>query len=186
MSETTTFSRWRHMRYAAPIAVLLGSWALAAASWFEAPMWPVPMTLQTFAVLVIGATFGARLAAATVALYLLEGAMGLPMFAGGVGGFVHLLGPTGGYLIGFLFGAVAIGALADRGWNTSFLGLLAAMTIGHVIVFALGLLQLQMFVGWPMAVSTGLTPFIAGSLIKTIAAAVTVWLGVRYLGRPQA
>lgn len=186
MTDTSALSRWRTMPYAAPFAALLGSLALAAASQFEAPMWPVPMTLQTYAVLVIGAAFGARLAGATVALYLLEGAVGLPMFAGGAGGFVHLIGPTGGYLVGFVFGAVAIGALADRGWNKSLLGLLAAMTIGHVIIFALGLLQLQLFVGWPMAVSTGLTPFVLGSVVKTVAAALTVWLGMRSVGRSLA
>jgi biotin transport system substrate-specific component len=162
---------------------LLGSWALAAASQFEAPMWPVPMTLQTYAVVVIGAAFGWRLAGATVALYLLQGAAGLPFFAGGVGGFAHVFGPTGGYLIGFLLAAMAVGALTDRGWNKSLLGLLAAMSIGHAVVFALGLLQLQLFVGWPMAMSSGLTPFLLGSVVKIVAGALTVWTGARFIGR---
>jgi biotin transport system substrate-specific component len=186
MSALATLDRWRQLRYAAPAAALLGSWALAACSQFEIPMWPVPMTLQTYAVLVIGAAFGARLAGAAVGLYLLQGALGLPFFAGGAGGVAHLAGPTGGYLIGFLFGALAIGALADRGWNKSFPGLLAAMTIGHALVFALGLLQLQLFLGWPMALSTGLAPFIAGSVVKTLAAAATVWAGAHFIGRRQA
>jgi biotin transport system substrate-specific component len=183
MSNTTSIAHWRQMRAAAPIAALLGSWALAASSQFEAPMWPVPMTLQTYAVVVIGAAFGWRLAGATVALYLLQGAAGLPFFAGGAGGYAYLSGPTGGYLIGFLFAAMAVGALADRGWNKTLLGLLAAMSVGHAVVFALGLLQLQLFVGWPMAIATGLTPFILGSVVKIVAGALTVWAGARFIGR---
>ena len=165
--------------YVASIAALAGSWALAAASWVEVPMWPVPMTLQTLAVLVIGALYGARLGAATVALYLVQGAAGLPMFAGGAGGVAHLMGPTGGYLAGFVFAAAAVGALCERGWDKSVLGLLGAMSLGHVLVFVLGLAQLQLFVGWPMAISTGLEPFVLGSVVKTIAAAGLVWGGAR-------
>ncbi|HVU42198.1 MAG TPA: biotin transporter BioY, partial [Xanthobacteraceae bacterium] len=112
---TTQTATLAPLAKASPLAtlgiVLVGSWLLAASSWIEAPMWPVPMTAQTYAVLLIGAVCGFRLAAATVAAYLVEGAIGLPMFAGGAGGPQHLIGPTGGYLIGFLVGAAAIGWL---------------------------------------------------------------------------
>ena len=154
--------------------VLVGSWLLAASSWIEAPMWPVPMTAQTYAVLLIGAVCGFRLAAATVGAYLLEGVAGLPMFAGGAGGPQHLVGPTGGYLLGFLIGAAAIGWLVERGWNRSFASLLGAMTIGHALIFVLGVGYLAVFTGIGGALSAGLYPFILGSIVKTFAAAATV------------
>jgi biotin transport system substrate-specific component len=154
--------------------VLIGSWLLAASSWIEAPMWPVPMTAQTYAVLLIGAVCGFRLAAATVAAYLFEGAIGLPMFAGGAGGPQHLIGPTGGYLIGFLVGAAAIGWLIEHGWNRSFGRLLGAMTIGHVLIFVIGVGYLAAFTGVSGALTAGLYPFILGSIVKTFAAAATV------------
>lgn len=154
--------------------VLIGSWLLAASSWIEAPMWPVPMTAQTYAVLLIGAVCGFRLAAATVFAYLLEGSAGLPVFSGGGAGLHHLAGPTAGYLFGFLAGAAAIGWLVERGWNRSFLTVLAAMTIGHAIIFVLGVVYLAMRVGADAALSAGLYPFVLGSIVKTIAAAATV------------
>ena len=154
--------------------VLIGSLLLAASSWIEAPMWPVPMTAQTYAVLIIGAVCGFRLAAATVGVYLIEGAVGLPMFAGGAGGPMHLIGPTGGYLFGFLIGAAAIGWLMERGWNRSFAGLLGALTIGHALIFAAGVSYLAAFTGIAGSLSTGLYPFILGSIVKTLAAAATV------------
>jgi biotin transport system substrate-specific component len=173
MTQAAVVQRWRSAPYAAPIAVILGSLVLAASSYVEAPMWPVPITLQTYAVCVIGALFGARLAAATVAVYLIEGAFGLPVFAGGAGGFAHLLGPTGGYLVGFLFAASLIGALVERGWK-SFTALLGVMLLGHVVVFVIGVLQLQLFVGWGAAWTGGVAPFLIGTVIKTVAAAATV------------
>jgi len=146
---------------------------LAASSYVEAPMWPVPITLQTYAVCIIGALFGARLAAATVIAYLLEGVVGLPVFAGGAGGFAHLLGPTGGYLVGFLIAATLTGALVERGFK-SFIALLGVMLLAHIVIFVFGVLQLQLFVGWAQAWSGGVAPFIIGSVIKTVAAAATV------------
>ncbi|MFT3727010.1 MAG: biotin transporter BioY [Terricaulis sp.] len=154
--------------------VLIGSLLLAASSWVEAPMWPVPMTAQTYAVLVIGAVCGFRLAAATVGAYLLEGSAGLPVFSGGAAGPQHLIGPTGGYLFGFLIGAAAIGWLIERGWNRSFTGLLGAMTIGHALIFVAGVSYLAAFTGVAGALSAGLYPFILGSIVKTLAAAATV------------
>ena len=151
----------------------MGSLVLAASSWVEAPMWPVPITLQTYAVCIIGALFGARLAAATVIAYLLEGVVGLPVFAGGAGGFAHLLGPTGGYLVGFLIAATLTGALVERGFK-SFIALLGVMLLAHIVIFVFGVLQLQLFVGWAQAWSGGVAPFIIGSVIKTVAAAATV------------
>jgi biotin transport system substrate-specific component len=154
--------------------VLLGSWVLAASSWIEAPMWPVPMTAQTYAVLLIGAACGARLAAATVGAYLAQGALGLPMFAGGASGIGHLLGPTGGYLAGFLLAAALIGWLVERGWGRTTVGLVAAMSLGHAFIFATGVAQLSLFVGGDQAIAGGLLPFMLGSVIKIAAAAATL------------
>ncbi len=160
--------------YTAAIAVAAGSLLLAASSWVEAPMWPVPITLQTYAVCILGALFGARLGAAAVCAYLIEGALGLPVFAGGAGGFAHLIGPTGGYLVGFLFAAAVAGALVRRGWGETFVALLAIMAGAHIVIFAFGVLQLQLFVGWAQAWTGGVAPFLIGSIIKSVAAAATI------------
>ncbi|MBI3439642.1 MAG: biotin transporter BioY [Proteobacteria bacterium] len=183
MTQSATALRWLSAWYAAPIAVLLGSLVLAASSYVEAPMWPVPITLQTYAVCIIGALFGARLAAATVVAYLIEGAVGLPVFAGGAGGFAHLLGPTGGYLVGFLIAATLTGALVERGFK-SFTALLGVMLLAHIVIFAFGVLQLQLFVGWAAAWSSGVAPFLIGTMIKTAAAAATVRAAAPLLNRP--
>ena len=105
------------------------------------------MTLQTLAVLTLGALFGARLAAATVALYLGEGLIGLPVFAGAAAGPVYLVGPTGGYLVGFLLAAALVGWLAERGWTRGWLLALAAMTLGHLVIFVAGFAWLAPMLG---------------------------------------
>ncbi len=184
MTQAALAQRWLSGRFAAPIAVVLGSLVLAASSYVEAPMWPVPITLQTYAVCVIGALFGARLGAITVALYLLEGAFGLPVFAGGGAGLPHFFGPTGGYLVGFLFAATLVGALVGRGWR-SFMALLGVILLAHIVVFAFGVLQLQLFVGWSQAWSAGVAPFIIGTVIKTVAAAATVRAAAPLLRQPN-
>lgn len=157
--------------------VLIGSWLLAASAWIEAPMWPVPMTAQTYAVLLIGAACGARLAAATVGAYLAQGALGLPVFSGGDAGAAHLIGPTGGYLFGFLIAATVIGWLVERGWSARFVPLIGAMALGHAIVFAFGVAHLSVFTGPDAAVASGFTPFIVGAIVKTFAAAATLRFG---------
>lgn len=154
--------------------VLAGSWLLAASAWIEVPMYPVPMTMQTYAVLLVGALCGFRLGAETVAAYLVQGALGLPMFAGGAAGLAVLAGPTGGYLVGFLMAAAFIGFLADRGWNRSAPKLAASLLVGHLLVFVPGLLQLASFVGADKAITFGWTPFIAGTVLKSALAFATV------------
>jgi biotin transport system substrate-specific component len=98
------------------LLAVLGALLLTVAAYIKVPFWPVPLTMQTFVVLVVGAAYGARLGAATVTLYLAEGAAGLPVFAGG-GGLAYMAGPTGGYLVGFLAAAAVIGWLAERGFD---------------------------------------------------------------------
>ena len=150
---------------------IVGALVLVASAKVQVPFYPVPMTLQTLAVLTLGALFGARLAAATVALYLGEGLIGLPVFAGAVAGPAYLVGPTGGYLVGFLLAAALVGGLAERGWTRGWLLTLAAMTLGHVVIFAAGFAWLALALGAAKAWTVGVAPFAAATLAKTLLAA---------------
>ena len=148
---------------------LAGSALLALSAKIQVPFWPVPMTMQTFAVIVLAMAFGARLGAATVALYLLEGAVGLPVFAGtpekGIG-LAYMMGPTGGYLAGFLVAAGLAGWMAERGWDRSFLKATAVNALATVVIFTGGLAWLAILVGPAKAVAVGLPPFLAASAFK--------------------
>lgn len=146
------------------------------------PFSPVPVTAQTFGVLLVAMALGRVHGAAVVAAYLAEGAAGLPVFAGGNAGAAALIGPTGGYLIGFLAAAYLTGWLADRGWDKGYLKSIAAMTLGTVIIFACGLTQLSLFVPTESVAAMGLYPFIPGALIKIAVASVilpSIWKFVR-------
>jgi biotin transport system substrate-specific component len=160
------------------LLTLAGSIVLWASAKIQVPFYPVPLTLQTFAVLVIGAAFGWRLGAATVALYLLEGALGLPVFAGtpekGIG-LAYMMGPTGGYLAGYVLAAALTGALAERGWDRRFASTAAAMVLGNLVIYLFGLAWLGQVVGWDQPVlQWGLTPFIPGDLLKIALAAAAL------------
>jgi biotin transport system substrate-specific component len=149
---------------------VLGSVALALSAKLQVPFYPVPMTMQSLVVLLLGMAFGWRLGAATVLLYLAEGLAGLPVFAGtpekGIG-LAYMMGPTGGYLVGFVFAAALLGWLAERGWDRSLWRTALALSLGHALLFAPGIAWLAVFVGWPIAVALGLTPFLWGSVVKT-------------------
>jgi biotin transport system substrate-specific component len=156
------------------LLAVLGAAALTVSAKISVPFYPVPMTMQTYVVLMIGMAYGLRLGAATVALYLAQGAVGLPVFATG-GGIAYFAGPTGGYLVGFLVAAAAMGALADRGWSRSLVKVLAALALGTVIPFLLGVSWLAVFLGdFGKAVAGGLLPFIWGSVFKFALAAATL------------
>jgi biotin transport system substrate-specific component len=135
------------------------------------PWTVVPLTGQTFAVLLSGAVLGARRAFLAQLLYLAEGASGLPFFAGGAAGVAKLLGPTGGYLIGFPFAAALTGLLAERGWDRRPVTMFLAMLAGSTIIFGLGLAQLSAFVPKSALLASGLLPFVAGDLLKSALAA---------------
>jgi biotin transport system substrate-specific component len=182
--QTLAATHWSDR--AAPLArfaafCALGTLALAVSAKVQIPFYPVPMTLQTLVVLVIGAAFGARLAGATVALYLIEGLVGLSVFAGPIAGPLYLAGPTGGYLIGFLPAAILVGLAADRGWDRSPLRLLVAMTIGHAVIFACGFARLAALVGVEKAWIGGIAPFVAATIVKTLLA-VALILAARRAG----
>ncbi len=154
------------------LLALLGSLLVAFSAQIQVPMYPVPMTMQPFAVLLIGAAYGSRLGALTVLLYMAEGAAGLPVFAGMKGGFVHLLGPTGGYIAGFIAAAAVVGLLAERGWHRSIAFCLAAMTIGMALIYLLGVGRLASLIGLDKAFAVGMLPFLVGDAVKIALAAL--------------
>jgi biotin transport system substrate-specific component len=164
------------------VLAVIGSILLTISAKIQVPFWPVPMTMQTFVVLVLGVAYGSRLGGATVLLYLVQGALGLPVFAGG-GGFAYMAGPTGGYLVGFLLAAVAVGWLAERGWARSVPSTLAAMLVGTAIVFACGIAWLSKLIGLPQAISDGLVPFLLSEAVKIALATVLVPFAWRLLQR---
>ena len=159
--------------------IIIGSLVLAGSSQIAVPLIPVPMTMQTLAVLLIGAFYNPRLAFMTCCTYLFEGALGLNVFAGGVGGPQHLIGPTAGYLITFPFAAAFIAYAFERGWATNVYAIFGAMIVSHLIVFAGGVTWLSKFIGLGAAIAGGFTPFILGTLVKSALATAVVQLSRR-------
>ena len=163
--------------------VLLGSLVIAAAAQVNVPMQPVPMTLQTLAVLSVGAALGARLGVAALVLYVLEAAVGLPVLAEMKSGLPTLLGPTGGYVLGFVLAAGLVGYLAERGFDRSMPRMMLAMLLGAALIYVPGLLWLSGFVGgFGQAITFGLTPFVLGDIVKAVIAAIAFpavwkWIG---------
>lgn len=154
--------------------VLAGTALLALAARVQVPFWPVPMTLQTLAVLMIGATLGARMAGATLLAYLAEGAVGLPVFASGAG-LAYMAGPTGGYLLGFLFAASFVGLAADRRWLRGLVPTAAVMLAGAALIYAPGVAWLAGLIGVEKAVAAGLLPFLPAEAFKLALAVLLVW-----------
>ena len=174
----------------AVLLALAGSLLLWASAKVQVPFYPVPMTFQTFAVLALGMALGWRLAGAALLLYLAEGALGLPVFAGtpekGIG-LAYMVGPTGGYLLGFVFAAVTCGWLAERGWDRSVLTTALAMLIGNALIYAPGILWLGSIVGWDKPVlEWGLTPFLLGDAAKLALAAILLPAIWRLLERTKS
>lgn len=155
--------------------------ALSAQVAVRLPFTPVPITGQTFAVLLTGALLGSRLGALALLFYLLEGASGLPVFAGASGGAWHLVGPTGGYLAGFVLAAFAVGWLAERRWDRSFGRAVLAMLVGEVVIYACGLAWLTQFVPAKALVTVGLLPFVLGDVAKLLLAAAAMPVGWKAL-----
>lgn len=167
------------------ILVLAGSAVIAASAqvWFPLPFSPVPVTGQTFGVLFVASLLGRSRGAAAALLYLAEGAAGLPVFAEFKAGAPVLLGPTGGYLAGFVPGAWVCGALAERGLDRRVGGTIVSMLLGNVAIFALGLPWLARYVGSDHALALGFWPFLPGDVVKIAMAAALLPLGWRLLGR---
>lgn len=170
------------------LLVIAGSLLLILSAKVQVPFFPVPMTMQVLVVLLIGAAYGPKLAGATIAAYLLQGAAGLPVFAGtpekGLG-LAYMVGPTGGYLAGFLIAAIAVGWIAERGWDKGPLRIAVSGLVGIAAIYALGLAWLGTVVGWDKPVlSFGLWPFLPAEVLKLALMVMIVHLGNTALRRP--
>lgn len=165
---------------------LAGSIVLWASAKTNVPFYPVPMTLQTLAILVIAATYGFRLGLAAVLLYLVEGMLGLPVFSGtperGIG-MAYMMGPTAGYLVGFVVATGFVGWFAERGADRSFLKLFAIMSIGTAIILAGGFAYLASLIGVEQAWAVGVAPFLFAGLFKTVIAALVVPAAAKLIAR---
>ena len=177
-----TREAWRKMTLA-----LAGTLLLTLSAKVQIPFYPVPMTMTTLVVLMIGVAYGWRLGGATVLLYLAQGAAGLPVFAGtpekGIG-LAYMVGPTAGYLAGFLLAAVVVGWLAERGWDRRIGSTVLMMLIGNLVLYIPGLLWLGWLFGWDKPIlEWGLTPFLLGDALKLAVAAATLPVLWRVLQR---
>jgi biotin transporter BioY len=167
--------------------VLGGSFIIALSAQLKIllPFSPIPVTAQTFAVLMIGALLGAKRGGLAALAYIIQGALGLPVFALG-GGAAVLLGPTGGYLIGFIPAAYVTGFLAQKGWDRRIGTTILAMIFGNIVIYTFGLLWMSRLMGISKSVlSVGLYPFIVGDLVKIVLAAAILpagWKLLKYVG----
>jgi len=178
----------RHARFYDAALVAGGSIVIALGAQI-AVGYPVPVTGQTFAVLMVAALLGSRRGTLCILTYLAEGLLGLPVFAQGRGGLVAFLGPTGGYLVGFVFAAWVVGALSERAWDRRVLSTVAAMVLGNAVIYACGLAWLFCSVrvlAKPLSggvLAVGLYPFLVGDLLKIALAATLLpsgWIIIRH------
>src|SRR5262245_60670307 len=166
-------------------AVVLGSLFLALSSYVQVPMVPVPVTMQTFAVTLVGALYGWRLGGTTIIIWLLEGALGLPVLAGGASGAHHFVGPTAGYLFAFPVAGGLMGWLVERGWDGNRVSLaFLGMLLSNAVCLLLGAAWLAVLIGPERAIVLGVVPFLVGALLKSALAAVPLTLLAR--GRTHA
>jgi biotin transport system substrate-specific component len=167
--------------------VVLGIAVLAMAAKIKVPMWPVPITMGTFAVLTIGAAYGARLGLVTILGYMIIGALGFDVFAGSsaeAAGLTYMMGGTGGYLLGYVLATVALGWFAQAGWDRSAGKMALAMLAGNVIIYVPGLIWLGMLFGWDKPIlQWGLTPFLIGDALKLALAAALLPALWKLVGR---
>ena len=162
------------------LMMLVGSWLVALLAQIQIPIGTVPITGQTLGVLLVGMTLGSRRGACSLLLYLAQGAAGLPFFSAG-GGPVRLLGPTGGYLVGFVLAAYVVGALSERGWDRNAAQTAQAMVIGNLVIYACGLAWLAHFVPADSLFQTGLAPFLLGDALKIGAAMLALPAAWRWI-----
>ncbi len=176
----------------AVVLAVCGSLFVAGAAQISIPMVPVPMTLQTMAVVGVGAAFGARLGAATLLLYLLEGLVGLPFFAGGQAGFFKdgILISSGGYIVGYIFAAALVGWLAEKGWAGNPAKMVVATLLGGALLYVPGLAWLAVWAAQvkgmdasaaiQASIAWGLLPFILGDIIKAVIAGLSVSSALKF------
>ncbi|MEM8655856.1 MAG: biotin transporter BioY [Pseudomonadota bacterium] len=189
LSDTLGATEGTALRIKQAVLVVLGIAVLAVAAKIKVPMWPVPITMGTFAVLTIGAAYGARLGLVTILGYMIIGALGFDVFAGSSAekfGLTYMMGGTGGYLVGYALATVALGALAQRGWDRSVLWMALAMLIGNVLIYVPGLAWLGQLYGWDQPIlAWGLTPFLIGDALKLALAALILPAAWALVGRAR-
>lgn len=160
---------------------------LSIASYIEIPMVPVPVTAQTYVLLTIGGLLGWKLGTASTVLWLILGALGLPVLAGGSSGLDYFSGPTAGYLFAFPLAVAVVGLLFERGWNTKTMALaFLAMLLGHAVCLGFGGLWLAFTIGPASAFMKGVLPFLIGGLIKSALAVATILIVDRFLRKDHA
>ena len=164
------------------IVIICGSLILGLSAQVKVylPISPVPITGQTFAVLMLAALLGSRRGVLAMIAYLAEGAMGLPVFANGVG-LATLIGPTGGYLVGFIPAAYIVGRLAEMGWDRRVITTIAAMLAGQIVLYTFGVCWLAIMTNIRTALTVGLYPFIVGDILKVVLAAAVLPAGWKLL-----
>jgi biotin transport system substrate-specific component len=170
--------------------IAAGTALTAAAAQISIPMWPVPITGQTFAVLLVGTSLGALRGALSMVLYVALGAFGLPIFTAGKSGLAYIAGPTGGYLIGFVLAAVVVGWLAQRQWDRKVVGAFVSFLVGSVVIYSVGLPWLSVALGQvgrpndlAATLQAGLYPFIPGDILKAAAAGALLPLTWKLVNR---
>jgi biotin transport system substrate-specific component len=148
--------------------IIFGSLFVAASSQIALylPFTPVPITGQTLAVLLIGAVLGSKRGGLSLALYILEGMLGLPVFAGGTGGMAVLFGPTAGYLIGFIPAVILIGTLSEKGFDRNWISMLFVLFMGSFVIYFFGIIRLTSFVGMQRVFLLGVAPYLIGDTLK--------------------
>ena len=171
------------------VLVMVGIAFLAIAAKIKVPMFPVPMTMGTFAVLTMGAAYGERLGLVTILGYMLIGALGFDIFAGSSAenfGLTYMKGGTGGYLVGYVLAVIALGKLARSGWDRSALKMAGAMLLGNALIYVPGLIWLGMLYGWDKPIlQWGLTPFLLGDVLKLAMAAIILPFAWKMVGRAR-
>ena len=166
------------------VLVLVGVVLTALAAQVQIPALPVPFTLQTLAVLVIGATYGSSRGATTMGAYAVVGVLGFPVFAGGASGIAVIFGATGGFLLGFIFAAALIGRLAELNWSSDALKMFVSYVLGSAVIYAIGVpvLAMSAFASDLVAAMTYMLPYLIWDAVKAVIAAAllpTAWVVVK-------
>lgn len=185
ISQLSQTKKWlmSHETFAFWFKVLVGANLIAAFAQISIPLPYVPITGQTLALTVVGFALGRKAGTAAVLAYLAEGAMGLPVFANGAAGIGALLGPSGGYLIGFVPTAYVLGYFSDKGVLKSYAKSIAVALSATAITFVFGLAQLSFFVPADQLLAVGLYPFIVSGIIKAVLASAMVIPAYRFLSK---
>lgn len=189
LAETFGANEGSALRAKQVALVVAGVMILAISAKIAVPMWPVPITMGTFAVLSLGAAYGPRLGFVTIALYMALGALGFDVFAGSsaeTSGVAYMLGGTGGYLVGYVLATVALGMAARAGWDRSPLKMAGAMLLGNAIIYIPGLAWLAVLYGVDKPIlAWGLTPFLVGDALKLVLAAMVLPAAWKFVGKAR-